>query len=52
VAPPGGLGEVRRPIAMLEARADQRAEHAEPEQRDGAPVVVFHGGILSKWSGH
>jgi hypothetical protein len=37
---------------MLEARADQWAEHAEPEQRNRALLVVFHDGILSKRSGH
>jgi hypothetical protein len=40
------------PVDELEARADQGAEHAEPEQRDRSLCVVVHGGILSKVSRH
>jgi hypothetical protein len=48
----GGVREVRGAVAVLEARADERAEHAEAKEADGSPLVVVHDRILMDRSGH
>jgi hypothetical protein len=48
----GGVGEVAFAVAVIEPRADERAEHAEPEERDGSFRFVVHGAKVPEGSGH
>lgn len=52
VVPSRGVREVCATITVLEPRADERPEHAEPKEPDGSPCVVVHDRILKEDSRH
>ena len=48
----GDLLEELLPIAVLEARAHQGAEHTEAPERDGSLRLVVHGPSIPRESHH
>lgn len=52
VEPLSGLLKQPATIAVLQARADQRAQHRVPSQRDLASFVVVHERVLPRITGH
>jgi hypothetical protein len=52
VSPRGDLAEELSPVAVLQTRAHQRAEHTEAPERDVALRLVVHGSWIPKGQPH